>query len=307
MKAKYSQPSSSFLLTLNQPSNFDKVKQYLLSLRNLRYAIAGKEKAPSTGHEHMHIFVQFKRSCRLTLKSLYGCHVDKCNGTPQQNRDYVEKGEIIWDYGEMRSKGWLTIEQVKKLKSQERIKLPIQYYRIVKDIDIEESKKMFVDDIRKNIKVYYISGHSGAGKTNFAFRLIGKDSFNLVKYENGFWMGVTSTCKIALYDDWRDDHMAPSEFINFIDYNKHIMNVKCGCAINNYNIIIITTIMRMEDIYEKKKAESRFQWERRMHEILIGPYTNSEREKKINQLADHIETVMKMIIFKRLKDKNIYK
>lgn len=300
MKSQYSQPSSSFLLTLNQPSNFDKVKRYLLSLRNLGYAIAGKEKAPTTGHEHMHIFVQFKRSCRLTLKSLYGCHVDKCNGTPQQNKDYVEKGKIIWEYGEMKTKGWLTIEQVKKLKPQGRIKLPIQYYRIVKDIDIEESKKMYVDDIRKNVKVYYISGDSGAGKTNFAFNLIGKEPFNLVKYENGFWMGVTSTCRIALYDDWRDDHMEPSEFINFIDYNKHVMNVKGGSVINNYNVIIITTIMRMEFIYEKKKAESRYQWERRMREILIGQYRSDDKRKHINDLIDGIENLMKRIILKRL-------
>ena len=300
MQGTQTKSSTAFLLTLNQPLKFDKVKQYLLSLRALSYAIAGKEKAPSTGHEHIHIFVQFKRTCRLSLKSLCGCHVDKCNGTPQQNKEYVEKGKIIWEYGEMKSKGWLTIEQVKKSKPQERIKLPIQYYRIVKDIDMEESKKMFVDDVRKNIKVYYISGHSGAGKTNFAFNLIGKEPFNLVKYENGFWMGVTSTCKIALYDDWRDDHMEPSEFINFVDYNKHIMNVKGGCVINNYNIIIITTIIRLEFIYMNKPEESRSQWERRVNEICIGVYTNEEREKKINRLINCIEILMKKIILKRL-------
>lgn len=300
MQGTQTKSSTAFLLTLNQPLKFAKVKQYLLSLRALSYAIAGKEKAPSTGHEHIHIFVQFKRTCRLSLKSLCGCHVDKCNGTPQQNKDYVEKGKIIWEYGEMKSKGWLTIEQVKKSKPQERIKLPIQYYRIVKDIDMEESKKMFVDDVRKNIKVYYISGHSGAGKTNFAFNLIGKEPFNLVKYENGFWMGVTSTCKIALYDDWRDNHMEPSEFINFVDYNKHIMNVKGGCVINNYNIIIITTIIRLEFIYMNKPEESRSQWERRVNEICIGVYTNEERKKKINRLINCIEILMKKIILKRL-------
>lgn len=300
MQGTQTKSSTAFLLTLNQPSKFDKVKQYLLSLRTLSYAIAGKEKAPSTGHEHIHIFVQFKRTCRLSLKFLCGCHVDKCNGTPQQNKDYVEKGKIIWEYGEMKTKGWLTIEQVKKSKPQERIKLPIQYYRIVKDIDMEESKKMFVDNVRKNIKVYYISGHSGAGKTNFAFNLIGKEPFNLVKYENGFWMGVTSTCKIALYDDWRDDHMEPSEFINFVDYNKHIMNVKGGCVINNYNIIIITTIIRLEFIYMNKPEESRSQWERRVREICIGTYTNNERGKKINRLIDCIGFSIKKAILKRL-------
>lgn len=300
MQNTYSKSSSAFLLTLNQPLKFDGVKSYLLSLRNLNYAIAGKEKAPSTGHEHMHIFVQFKRSCRLAIKSLYGCHIDKCNGTPQQNREYVKKGEIIWEYGKMKTKGWLSIKNVKEMCLDDRVHLPIQYYRIVKEINIEESKKMFVDNIRKNIKVYYISGHSGAGKTNFAFNLIGKDPFNVVKYENGFWMGVTSTCKIALYDDWRDDHMEPSEFINFIDYNKHIMNIKNGCIINNYNIIIITTIMRMEFIYKNKKDESRFQWERRMHEICIGVYTNNEFKKKIIELEEKVNKFIKLIIFKKI-------
>lgn len=292
--------SSSFLITLNQVSKFDELKSYLLSLHHINYCVAGEEFAPSTGHKHIHIFVQFKKSCRLSILKLCGAHVDKCRGTPQQNRDYVEKGKKIWEYGQMKVKGWLTIAQVKKLSPQERTKLPIQYYRIIKDIGVEENKNLYVNNIRKNVKVYYISGHSGAGKTNFAFNLIGKDAFNIVKYENGFWLGVTDTCKIALYDDWRDEHMSASEFINFIDYNKHVMNVKNGCIINNYNIIIITTIIRLEFIYMNKPEESRFQWERRIREIYIGAYTNDEFKKKIIELEEKVNKFIKLIAFKKI-------
>ena len=47
---------------------------------------------------------------------------------------------------------------------------------------------------------------------------------------------------IALYDDFRDSHMKPSEFINFIDYNVHGLNIKNGEIQNNYKYIIITSV-----------------------------------------------------------------
>ena len=45
----------------------------------------------------------------------------------------------------------------------------------------------------------------------------------MVKYVNGFYLGTTSTAKIAIEDDFRDSPMKPSEFIILIDYNKHWM------------------------------------------------------------------------------------
>ena len=58
-KKNQSKPSSAFLLTLNQPERFDNLRNYLESLRPFQYGIAGEEKAPSTGHKHIHVFVQF--------------------------------------------------------------------------------------------------------------------------------------------------------------------------------------------------------------------------------------------------------
>lgn len=50
--------------------------------------------------------------------------------------------------------------------------------------------------------------------------------FDEVSYENKFWIGVHDNTDIALYDDFRDTDMKPNKFIKFIDYNKHVMNVK---------------------------------------------------------------------------------
>lgn len=63
----------------------------------------------------------------------------------------------------------------------------------------------------------------------------------MVKFENGFWNGIGNS-KCCIYDDFRDSHMKPSEFINFIDYNKHQLNVKGSYKLNNYEFIIITSV-----------------------------------------------------------------
>lgn len=56
----------------------------------------------------------------------------------------------------------------------------------------------------------------------------GIDEFEEVKYSNGFWNGVSDGNGCAVYDDFRDSHISASEFINFIDYNVHNLNVKGG-------------------------------------------------------------------------------
>lgn len=288
--------STAFLITLNQIDKFELIKEYLMSLKYINYGIAGKEHAPTTGHLHIHIFVQFTKSCRLSIPKLHGAHIDKCYGTPQQNKKYVEKGEKIWEFGKMRTKGFLSIDAVKKMDIDERMQLPIQYYRIVKDINMED--KIFkVSDIKKYVKVYYISGRSGIGKTSFAHYLIGKETCNIVKYENGFWMGISKNCRIAFYDDWRDSHMKASEFINFIDYNKHIMNIKNGYALNEYNLIIITSILRLEEIYKNVEYESKIQWIRRIREIYLCEYRNKEKENQINYfISVFIRSIKKYFI-----------
>lgn len=295
--------STAFLLTLNQVEKFEDLKKYVLALRHLRYAIAGLEVAPSTGHQHIHIFLQFVISTRLSLNGIQHAHVDKCRGTPVQNKNYVSKdGNIIWEYGEMKGKGFLSIEEVKTLTQRERDKLPFQYYNLVEKMNNLENLQLFTANTNKHVKVYYISGSSGIGKTNFARFLIGAEAYNIVKYENGFWLGASSVTRIALYDDWRDNHMKASEFLNFIDYNKQIMNIKGGYVINNYEIIILTSIFRLRDIYTKVQGESRLQWERRVREIYLSVVSNDDRRKWINFLFIKLKYYIKLYIFKQLKN-----
>ena len=95
----------------------------------------------------------------------------------------------------------------------------------------------------------------------------------MVKYENNFWSGVSGEREVALYDDFRDSDMRPREFINFMDYNIHNLNVKGSGVPNKYKYIFITSIQDPTKIYweaSKNNDELPKQWRRRMEEIDIS-------------------------------------
>lgn len=265
-------------VTLNEVEYWDQVKKYLTDKPQFNYGIATLEKAPTTGHKHIHFYVQFKKSTKISIKSLKGAHIEKCQGSAQANIEYIKKtkqpekaGEIIFEEGEPANKGGVTIDEIKAMSKEERGSLPGFYFNIVNKINDDEAKDIPVDEFHKTVKVYYLYGPSGIGKTRKAIEMIkeaGFKTFNLIKYDGTFWHGAKENGGAALYDDFRDSHMKPSEFINLIDYNIQIMNVKGSTIKNKYSFIVITSVQSPEDIYGNVGDEPRKQWMRRFTETI---------------------------------------
>ena len=274
MKSGQTKSGKAFQLTLNQVEYFDELRGYLLGLKSLNYMIACKEEAPTTGHEHIHVYAQFMDSVKMSMKKLCGAHVEKCRGSAQQNIAYIKKdGNVIFEHGEARLKGGYSIKEVESMTSEARKQLPAQMYNVVKKVDEAEKKYISPLEYYKQVEVFYVYGDSGAGKTKWCIDDMIKnkvEKFNEVKYDGSFWHGVKEDGKVALYDDWRDSHMKPAEFINFIDYNRHVMNVKGGSVRNGYDRIYITSVQSPEEIYKSVNGEPRKQWERRMKIVHIN-------------------------------------
>lgn len=264
--AKLTKISKAFLLTLNK---YEFLQELLTYLRKLHpsYLVAAREEAPSTGHVHAHIYVQFPSPRRLSIKKLCTAECEKCYGSPQQNEAYVKKdGDIIVEEGEIRKKGGKSIKDVENMSKEERKDLPVQLYNIVQKIEEKEDNDLIPEECFKEVEVYWYWGESGVGKTRSVMKEIGKEKFNMVKFENGFWHGI-GNAKIALYDDFRDTHMKPTELINFIDYYIHPMNIKGGSVKNKYEKIYITSIQDPEKIYNNMPEEYKKQWIRRIKKI----------------------------------------
>ena len=271
-----------FNITLNQVEKWNELSNNLKSYKSLNYLLAYEEEAPKTGHKHIHCFIQFEKPIRIPIKKLCGSHIEVCEGTPQQNVKYISKdGKLVEEYGNLRKCGGYSIRDVKCMSREDREELPFVYYEKIKKLVCDESNCISASNYFKKIEVYYYWGEPGTGKTQSAIEKIlelakdGKiesDKFNEVKYCNGFWIGVenNSKCEVALYDDFRDSHMPASEFINFIDYNIHNMNVKNGHIKNEFKYILITSIQRPEDLYPRSpvvEREPAVQWLRRITNI----------------------------------------
>ncbi len=271
-----------FQLTLNEVDRYDELLNYLKGLKSLSYLISCKEIAPSTGHQHIHIFICLSNPIKLSVKKTCNAHIEVCKGTIKQNIDYIKKdGNIIDEIGDIpRERGGShTVSELKAVDNPDE--LDWKEYNTWKKINSDKVNDIDIDDLYKNVEVYYITGPSGIGKTEKAKEIIrnNKDKYgskiNMVKCENNFWLGVGSA-KIALYDDFRDSHLKASEFINFIDYNKHLLNIKGGSKMNEYNLIIITSVQPLHEIYKNMPDEPKKQWIRRINYIDLTDYSQIE-------------------------------
>lgn len=269
--AKKCKKARAFQLTINDVDSAGDVFNYLRGLQN-NYLIACREKAPTTGHEHIHVYVQFPTPHALSLKKVGGAHIEVCRGSPEQNISYIKKdGDVIVEEGTPRLCYVPSIKDAKSMDSDVLEGLNLNFYNVVQKIEAEKKKAISPADYYKKVEVYWIWGESGAGKSKYAVNDMvkkGIEKFNEVKYDGNFWHGVQEDCEVALYDDWRDNHMKPTELINFIDYNRHIMNVKGSSVRNNYKTIYITSLQSPEQIYIKVPEETQKQWLRRIKEII---------------------------------------
>lgn len=273
----------NFIMTINEKTieYTGNIIKYLEGLKGFVYIIVCEHIGQE--NKHYHLYVQFETVKRISLKKLLGAHVDNCFGSAQQNIAYVKAeddkhkklgitSKLIYENGTPKTKGGIpSIKDVQNMSEDEIKELPINLINCARKAKQEVEADIDINDFHKNIRCIWIQGPSGCGKTRLAIELIKEFSdkygtkFNRVKYEGTFWLNIGTTAKIALYDDFRDSHMKPSEFINFIDYNKHPMNIKGGSKINNYEFIIITTVQKISEIYRNiTYEEPRFQWERRL-------------------------------------------
>lgn len=216
---------------------------------------------------HGHAFIYFNNPRSMSaIKKLFGndCHLKKIFNNSGCIK-YV-KGEIgderkvktnILEHGSIpNDNGCHTIGELKKMSLDD---VPPQYYNVWQKLQPTKIKK---SEWSKKVEVHYICGPSGIGKSNLAAELA-DDEFDEVKFVNGFWSPCSGT-GCCIYDDFRSSHMTASEFINFIDYRSHNLNVKGGTVRNNYTKIIITSIQTIDELYSNMPSEAKQQWIRRM-------------------------------------------
>lgn len=257
--------------------------KYITKFKSFRYLVSGLglsfDKKDTQHLLHIHIYAEFKEKTRFSIKKILGAHMETNIDSQLNVIQYVKDQElgIIEEIGDKSIAHRPTIKELENYTLDELKELDCQQYHNIVSKEISRRNCiMDTDTLYKGdkLKVYYIYGPSGSGKSRKAIEILkenGYKQFDEIKHRNGYYLGISGCCKACLYDDFRPNHMEVSEFITFIDYNIHNLDVKGGSKKNIYELIIITSINNPHNIYRNctNNEETRTQWIRRMKIIKI--------------------------------------
>ena len=287
----------NFMLTINDKvmEHEEKIIKYFQKYKAFQYMLICEHDKPQIHH---HMYVQLNQARVISSKYLYGAHIENCYGSAQQNVNYLRaldekhirkgiKSTDIYEFGTLKERGGRRIKDILEMNDDEAMNMDINQMNAI--FKIKGIPKTKIEDWYKDVKIYYLHGPSGIGKSKYAKELVkehGYDEFTELKHTGNFWnCGGIEITGAAIYDDFRDNHMTASEFINFIDYNIHSMNFKGGYTKNKLNLIIITSIQSPDEIYKSYQGEPRQQWIRRMKIINMNEKNINEFFKCTNEIT----------------------
>ena len=227
------------------------------------------------GKPHKHQVIYFKNpiSFKTIKKSYPTAHIEFAHNVEDAIHYILDnkngRKNNIEELGKRPHKH--TFEKMSDLKDEDSDDIPPFLYSAYSKYK-NKPRPIKTSEWMKKVKVYYISGPSGIGKSTKAYDLLvenGIEEFDEISYDNGFYIGC-SGAKACVFDDFRDSRMKPDEFIRFIDYRRHTMNIKGGQVLNNYELIIITSIKSLNAIYSNVSyGEQKQQWLRRIEHIQL--------------------------------------
>lgn len=268
--------SRAYQFTLNEPEKYEQLKSMLCSLKSMDYLISCREVAPTTGHEHMHVYAHFTKPYRLSQKIRnLRCHIEYCKGSPKQNIDYISKGGQIVD--EIGTKPHQGARSVQELRDADINDVDPHLYRIKKQIDMEQHDLCtfmnMLQEIRKNElrgpEVIYITGGSGKGKTFTAYKtateLYPNEKIGKLTLKNDFIDVINPNAECYVIEEFRPSQIKASDFLQLTDKYGYRCNVKGGFVTLRPKMIIICSIKQPTEIY---KEEVNKQFIRRITKII---------------------------------------
>lgn len=280
--------SRKFLGTLNNPTEWgydaDKVIRLLSELAGCRYIAIAEEIGAQEHTPHLHIFVVYKNPKALStmFNTVPKAHWDACRGTIEQNRDYVfkqgkwadsEKGttalpETQREWGELPSE----CEEFPSRKSDvmDAINEMIEEGLSPSEIMSKHAGYCeYADTIRRayilrraadvppvrNVRVHYVVGASGSGKTYTYKRLCDRygdsDVYLVTDYANDMTAAFDryQAENVIVLDEFRGN-VRFSTFLNLTDQYRCDIHARYVSTMALYSEVYITSVYPPEKLYE---------------------------------------------------------
>lgn len=259
----------AFQFTLNQVEKYQDLLTMLKSLKSCDYILSAKEVAPTTGHEHIHIYTHFDKPYRISKKILsIGAHVEVCRGSPKQNIDYIRKdGNILDEIGEVPHQGSRTIKELRELPRNE---CPPNLIRIYDEEHEKQRREESFQNMLNEIdndelqgpEVIYFTGEPGVGKTysayKYALKNFEKQNIGKISFNNGFADIVNPKAECFVCEEFRPSDLRASKLLELLDKYGASVNVKGGFEYLRPKSIIFASVFDPKALYSDEEKNEQF-------------------------------------------------
>ena len=228
----------------------------------LTYLCWGVEVCPTTNKKHFQGWFQCKNKKRLTgVKKIFiTAHLAACKGTELQNDEYCQKDGVYFIYGKYIKQGArCDLEQLKRLIDTGTPLIDIinahfsLYCRYRNGIESYYNMRLSKSVPKwRNVKVYYIWGETGTGKTKYAFSMT---DWKTEGYNLGHWNTYTNEQSI-LIDKYNND-IKINELLNLLDGYPLRLNCKFGFAHAMWTKVYITSNLSPDELHAHAKPRHR--------------------------------------------------
>ncbi len=289
--------SNKYQLTINNPLEKDWTHQRIFetfrdNLKTLEYVCMADEQGSTF---HTHVFVYFRSRVRFsTIKKYFPeAHIEKTRGTASQNISYIKKsgkwendtkhGTKIegsfeeWGQPPPDSKGKRSdmselYQMVSDgMKNAEILEANQDYILHIDKIDKLRTMLLterFKNTFRKDIKVIYIYGKTGTGKTSGILTKHGCENvYRVTDYHHPF-DGYNCQPVIA-FDEFRSS-LRLNEMLHYCDIYPVELPARYSNRYACYDTVYIISNWKLEKQYSELQKEDKESWNaflRRIHEV----------------------------------------
>ncbi len=291
--------SRKFQVTLQRPVEngwTEEKVQNVLSKLKPDYACGAMHIAPSTGSQHMHIFVARAGAIRFSTveRAFPRAHIEFCRGSCLENRDYIARegnheeaeGEetlipgTFWEIGELPTEAGKKPSLMARLVADVEAGVPIG--TLVRDepklalkIDsIERLQETLREEkyreLEREVEVVYLYGAPGSGKTRSIFDA--HDASEICRVTNyglngrGVLFDAYKGQNVLVFEEFYSQ-VPMSEMLNILDRYPLMLPARYHDRVACYTHVYITSNVSLDHQYLAERRQNPRAWEALLRRI----------------------------------------
>lgn len=264
---RHSSKGRHWCFTINNPRDADYVRLYTICVDAVRtrYAIVGRETAPSTGTQHLQGYISFTGPQLFnTVKRLVGgsAHLEPAKGSASDNQKYCSKENDFEEFGSMPNPGRRTdlalataaIKAGKRMAevAEAHSEVFVKYYRGLGELQRILQPPQTLHRERPEVRVYV--GTTGTGKSRRAMEEAEAKGqvYEKIASTGRWWPGYTGQ-ECVIFNDYYGDIPLPELLVLLDRYGGQVDQKNGGYRFES-KYMWFTSNDHVKDWYPKARS-----------------------------------------------------